>query len=319
MPALWQGITNTGHSNVPVAALANRQGQQPSQAGDESWKAMGDQLIAEEEQVAARAAAKRTRKQKQRAQKQSTKAASMTANGQSKSALCIKGNASDTQQADSVLNTEHAIPQCSSPELAAVSCEIVEPSNPSTSDRIRHVSTPIPAPPSYSYSAAELSSFRHCASCCSALSMADIPGILLATSAAASSSVKTLDSGVPSYSSAGHAPPTQLSHYRGGTNFAEANSGGRFGNGRTADQIDAKMTEPARLIRAEAEHSALTPVTAATTSATAEEIAMENSSIDSVSYQQCSKAATAPDFYISNLQALLCCPLTKVSLLLQLC
>ena len=127
-------MPKTGHSNQSTdeeqalpeaaAAQANRQGQQPSQAGDESWKAMGDQLIAEEEQAAARAAARKTRKQKQRAQKQSTKAASVAV-GQSKSGLCIKANASDTQQADSVLPTEHAIFQYSGPEPAAHPCDMM--------------------------------------------------------------------------------------------------------------------------------------------------------------------------------------------------
>ena len=312
-------MPKTDHSNVLAPALTKKQEQQTLHAGDTSWKAMGDQLIAEEEHAAAIAAAKKARKQKQRAQKQSTQAAPMTANGQSKSGLCTKPNTSDTHQADCVLNTEHVILQYSSPESAAQPCDTEEPPNPSTSGSRQHVSFPNPAPMSYSYSATELSSFRLCASCCSALNMADIPGILLATSAAASSSAKTQASGVPSYSSAGHAPPTQLSHYRGGTRIAEAMSVGRTGNANTANQMHAKFTEPARLIRAETEYSALTPAAAATASATAEEIAVENSSIDSVSYQQRSKAAIAPDLHISNLQALLCCPITKVSLLFQLC
>ena len=317
MTALWQGMPKTGLSNALAAALADRQGQQPLQADDESWKAMGDQLIAEEEDAAARAAAKKARKQKQRAQKQSTKAVPMTANGQSESRLCTRPITSDTQQAESLLNTEHATPQCSSPEPAAHPCDIVEPPNPSTSDRVQHISTPIRAPPSYSYSAAELSSFRHCVSFRSTLSMADIPGMLLATSAAASSIAKSQCSGSPSHSIAGHAVPTQLSYYRGGTSFAEAISVERAGNASTADRMHAKLTEPAKLFRAETEHSPLTPVAAATASATAEEIVVKDSSIDSVSYLQCSKDVTAPHSYSSTLQALLCCPITKVSFLLK--
>ena len=284
------------------------------QADDESWKAMGDQLIAEEEQAAARAAAKKARKQKQKAQRQSTTVPSsqIQSSDSLEPGVSTQPSASQTSQADSVLPGTHIDPKYTSPEPFASPSEMRAPTIPTPPDQIPFVPptlTPPAAPPFYSYSAAQLLSLRPLTSLLVTLTGVDIPDVLSAYPAAAASCDMAQRRDIPFYSSAGNALPTQPVLYQNGTNHIESSPLFPAGTVDMANQKHFNQTRPGTWFRKKTEHSAWT-------SASAESIA--KSGVLSVQDMPCSTShlAKGPEPISGVLQALLCCPITKVSPLL---
>ena len=300
----------------PPAKSGSKHGQQDAmqpapQADDESWKAMGDQLIAEEEQAAARAAAKKAKRQKQKAQRQSTTLPSSQIQSVDPG-LSSQSSASQTSQAVSVLPGTHNDPKYTSPEPFASPSEIQAPSKPTPPDQSPLVPPSLIPPvdaPCYLYSTAQLLSLRPSTSLLATLTGVNIPNVLSAGPAAAPPCDMAQRRDIPFYSSAGSALPTLPVLNQNGTSHMESLSSFQARTVNMADQTHVSQTRPGTWFRTETEPSALT-------SASAESVA--KSGVLSVKDMPCSTShlAKGPEPISGVLQALLCCPITKVGPLL---
>ena len=303
----------------PLAKSGSKHRQQDAlppapQADDESWKAMGDQLIAEEEQAAARAAAKKAKKQKQRAQKQSTTAASsqIYAFNTLVPEVNTQPSASQTSQADSVLLETHINPTYPTPELPASPSEMWATTNLTPPDHrplVLPSLTPPAAAPFYPYSAAQLLSLRPPTSLLATFIGVDIPNVLSAGPAAAPPHDLAQRRDIPFYSSTGSALPTQPGLHQNGTSLTESPTSTRARTEDIVDQLHVNQTRPGAWLRAGTGRSALT-------SASAESVAKSKVLTETNMPCLTSDFAKGPESISGVLEALLCCPITKVGPLL---